>query len=155
MPGQIADAAGRDLGVLFGDGSVDVGRGEVEADQLLRVEPDSHGTLRPVQLCLADALGTTDFVHHMARQVIAQADVVEATVIGAEGHQHQEARRHLFHLQALLGHGLGQARLHHLEAVLHIDLGQLGVGARFEGGGDRCTAQAALGLEVQQVVGAV
>ena len=32
--------------------------------------------------------------------------------------------RHFLHLQALLGHGLRQARLYRLQTVLHIDLGR-------------------------------
>ena len=58
-------------------------------------------------------------------------------------------------MQALLSDRARQTRLDDLQAVLHIHLSQFRVGARLEGGGDGGAAQAALRLEVQQVVGTV
>ncbi|MNL25588.1 hypothetical protein D3C87_1470730 [compost metagenome] len=84
---QVADAAGRDLGVLRDDGGVDVGGREVESDQLLRVDPDAHRPFSAIQLRLADAVQTLDLVHHVARQIVAERHVVELAVAGGEGDQ--------------------------------------------------------------------
>jgi hypothetical protein len=86
---------------------------------------------------------------------IAERHVIELAVTGGQGHQQQEAGGDFLHLQALLRHGLGQARLHGLETVLHVNLGHLRVGARLKGGGDGGRTEAALGFEIQQVIGAV
>jgi len=152
---QITNTASGNLGVLRADRVVDVGRGQVETDQLLRVDPDAHGPFGAVQLRLAHAVQALEFVHYVAREVIAERYVIELAVTGGQGHQQQETRGDFFYLQALLGHRLGQAWLHGLEPVLHIDLGHFWVGAGLEGGGDGGRTQAALGFEVQQVIGAV
>ncbi|MNQ63970.1 hypothetical protein D3C85_783720 [compost metagenome] len=152
---QVADAAGRDLGVLRDNRGVDVGRGQVETDQFPRVEPNTHRPLGAVQRGLADAVQALDLVHHVTRQVITERHVVELAVAGGESDQQQEAGRDLLDRQTLLDHRLRQARLHRLEAVLHIDLGHFRVGAGLEGGGDGGAAEAALGFEIQQVIGAV
>ncbi|MCY1358516.1 hypothetical protein D9M69_450520 [compost metagenome] len=55
----------------------------------------------------------------------------------------------------MLDDRLWQARLHGFQAVLHIHLSQFRVSARLEGGLDGGAAQAALGFEIQQVIGAV
>ena len=52
---QVADRARGDLRVLRRDRGVDVGRRQVEADQLGRVDPDAHRALGAEQLRLADA----------------------------------------------------------------------------------------------------
>ena len=153
--GQVAEAARSDLGVLRRNSGIDVLRREVERNQLLRIDPDAHGPLRTIQLRLADAGQAADLVHHVARQKITQRGFVQARVLGGQGHQQEETSGHFLHLQALLGHGPGQSRLDDLQAVLHIHLGQFRVGPGLEGGGDGGAAQAALGLEIQQVVGTV
>ncbi len=101
---QVADAACRG-----GNRSADIGRGEVETHQLLRIDPDAQGTFGTIQLGLADPVETLDFVHHVARQVVAERGVVVLAVMGGEGCQQQETGGNLFHLQTLLGHGGGQA----------------------------------------------
>ncbi len=68
----------------------------------------------------------------------------------------QEAGGGLLGLDAEGQHGLRHARLGLLQTVLHVDLGQFGVGPRLEGDGDLGYAVGvAGGLEVQQVLGAV
>ena len=95
---------------MIGDRLIDVGRGEVETDQLLRVDPDAHGTLGAIQLGLADPVDALDFVHHVARKVIAEGDLIQrAGAVGSQGHQHQKARGNFLDLQALLNDRLGQA----------------------------------------------
>ncbi len=106
---QVTDTAGRHLGVLRSDGVDHVGGRQAQADQLARVDPDPHGPFRAVQLRFADAFETTHFVHHVARQVIAQGDLVQAAVRGGQGRQQQETGGDLLHLQALLGHRPWQA----------------------------------------------
>ena len=75
--GQVADGAGGHLRVLRADGRVDVGRRQVEALQLGRVDPDAHRALGAEQLRLADAGHALDFGQHVARRVVAQRDRVD------------------------------------------------------------------------------
>src|SRR3546814_5668151 len=53
--GRRAHAAGRDQHVLPADGGIDLGRAEVEAHQLVGVDPDAHGARRGEQLELPHA----------------------------------------------------------------------------------------------------
>ncbi|MNJ67950.1 hypothetical protein D3C77_641590 [compost metagenome] len=103
--GQVADAAGGDLGVLRGNGLVDVVGGEVEADQLLRVEPDPHGPLGTIQLRLADTFETADLVHDVTRQEVAQRYFIQGAILSGEGDHQQKTGGNFLNLQALLGDG--------------------------------------------------
>ena len=143
------------MSVLTGNRLIDIGRGEVKTNQLLWIDPDTHGTFCAIELGLAHAFDALDFVHHVAREVIAERDLIQRAVIGGQGHQHQKSGRHFFDLQTLLHHRLRQTRLHGFEPVLHIHLRHFGVNPRLERGGNGCAAQTALGFEVHQAVGAV
>ena len=95
---QITDAARRDLRVLIGNRLIDVCRGQVKADQLLRIDPDAHGPFGAIELGLAHAFDPLDFVHHVAGKVITERDLVQRAVMGRERHQHQKAGRHFLDL---------------------------------------------------------
>ena len=155
-PRQITDAAGRYLRVLAGNRFVDVRRCQVETNEFLRVDPDPHGPFRAILLSLADPFNALDLVHHVARQVVAEGNLIQpAARVCGQRYQHQEARGDFLHLQALLDNGLWQTRLHRFKAVLHVDLSHFRVGTRLERGRNAGTAQTALRLEIQQAVGAV
>ena len=55
----------------------------------------------------------------------------------------------------MLVHRLRKARLHHFQAVLHINLGHFRIGAGLERRLDRGAAETALGFKIQQVIGPV
>jgi hypothetical protein len=130
--GQLADLAGRHLGVLRADGGGHVGGGQVEALQLGRVDPDAHGALGAEQLGLAHAGQALDLGQHAARRVVAQRHRVPGRVVGRQDGEQQEVAACLVHAHALLRHGRRQARRGARQAVLHIHLGQVGVGAGLE-----------------------
>ena len=107
---QVADRARRDLRVLRADRGVDVGRRQVEADQLGRIDPDAHRALGAEQLRLADAGHALDLGQHVARRVVAQRDRVERRVVGREDREQQEVGARLVDAHALLRHRCRQAR---------------------------------------------
>ena len=153
--GRIAHAARGDLHVLLLDGLGEVAHGQPVGDQLGRIDPDAHGALGAEQLHAAHALDAPQLLDDIARHVVIECQLVELAARRDQAHQQQKARRGRLHLQAVLAHGLRQARLHGLDAVLHIHLGQLGVGAGLEGGLDLGRARGVhRGLEVQQVADA-
>ncbi|MNY05466.1 hypothetical protein D3C86_1381890 [compost metagenome] len=154
--GRRADAAARDQDVLARDGLVDLVHAQVEAHQLGGIHPDPHGARRREQLELAHAGHARDRVLHVARDVVGQRRLVQRPILGRQRHDHQEAGTGLLVLQALLLHGPGQLRYHVRHAVLHVNLSQVRVGARREGGGDGGRAVGiADRLVIDQALGAV
>jgi hypothetical protein len=75
--------------------------------------------------------------------IVAQRHRVEHRVVARTGCEEQEVRIRLVDPHALLHHGLRQARRRAPEAVLHVDLRQIGVGAGLEAQRD---AAGAVGL---------
>ena len=115
--------------VLCADGRDHVGRRQVVALQLGRVDPHAHRALRAEQLRLADAGNALDLGQHVARGVVAQRDRVILRVVGREDGEQQEVRARLVHAHALLRDHRRQTRRRTGQAVLHVHLGQIGVGA--------------------------
>ncbi len=155
---RAAEGTGRHLHVLRADGVVHVINGQAVANQLLRIDPHAHGRLGGEELQFADTGYPADFVVDTARRVVGQRrDIGVLVAIGvAQRIDQQEAGGGLLGLDAEGQHGLRHARLGLLQTVLHVDLGQFGVGPRLEGDGDLGYAVGvAGGLEVQQVLGAV
>ena len=128
--GDVADRARRDLRVLLRDRVVDGVHRHLVADQLGRIDPHAHRALGAEQLRLADAGDALDFRQHVARGVVAQRDRVVGRVVGGQDREQQEVRARLVHAHALLRHRRRQPRRGAREAVLHVDLGEVGVGAR-------------------------
>ncbi len=151
---QVAQRAGRDQCVLVADGVVDVGRRQLVADQLGRVDPDAHRALGAEQHGLADAGHALDFVEHVARDVVAQGDRVHLAVLRDQRGEQQEVGAGLVDLHALLRHRRRQARFHALEAVLHVHLRQRRIGAGLERHGDGGLAVTGLAdrLDIEQAV---
>ncbi|CRR26763.1 hypothetical protein PAERUG_P47_London_12_VIM_2_12_12_05141 [Pseudomonas aeruginosa] len=153
-----AEGAGRHLHVLPADGIAHVVDGEAEAHQLLRIDPDPHGRLGREELQLADARQAPQLVVDIARGVVAEGGGVAAlsAFLVAERIDQQETGAGLLDLQALGQHRLRHARLGFLQAVLHVHLGQVRIGARLEGDDDLGGAVGVVGrLEVEQALGAV
>ncbi len=139
----LTQGAGRDLGVLRPHRVVDVGRLQAKGHQLGRVEPDAHGTLGAEQLGLAHTGNALQLGLDEAGGIVAQADRVVGRVAAGQRHEQQEVRAGLVDAHALLHHRRRQARRGTRQPVLHLDLGQIDVGAGLEGGGD---GTAAVGL---------
>ena len=130
---QIAQRAGGDLRILGLDRGRDIGRSQLVADQLGRIDPDPHRAFGAEQLGLADARHALDFIQHVARHIIAQRHRIELAVCRRQRDEHQEVAARLGDLHALLRDRLRQARFDPLQAVLHVHRGQIGIGAGAEG----------------------
>ena len=107
---------------------------------------------------LADARQAPQLVVDIARRVVAEGGGVAAlsAFLVAERIDQQETGAGLLDLQALGQHRLRHARLGFLQAVLHVHLGQVRIGARLEGDDDLGGAVGVVGrLEVEQALGAV
>ncbi|MPM83804.1 hypothetical protein SDC9_130873 [bioreactor metagenome] len=154
--GQVAQGATGDLLVLRGNRCVDRCNRQTEALELGRIHPHAHGTTRCKQLCLAHAVQTLDFRHHIAVHVVGNIVTRSLSGLGLEGQNHQEVAHGLVHAHAQGLYDLRQAGQHAGEAVLHVHLGQIGVGARSKGDGQSAlTARRGGGFHIHQTLGAV
>ncbi len=139
-----AELAGRDLDVLFAHRAHDVAGSQAARRGLVRVDPDPHRVVAGAEHeGLADAGDARQLVFHPQRRVVAQVDRVVARVRRQQVHDHRQIRRHLFGDDPLQAHGLGQSRQGLVDAVLHLNLGEVGIGAGLEGHRDREDAVAA------------
>jgi hypothetical protein len=118
--GNVPQLAGRDLGVLCLDGGGHVGWDEVELVQLVGVEPDTQGILRPEELDLADAWESADGVLQAASHVVAEVASAKAAVLGYQGYHHQEVPRRFRDPHPLLLHLRRQHWRGQLQLVLHL-----------------------------------
>ena len=151
-----ADAAGGDLRVLRRYRLVDIVCRQSVADEFGRLEPDAKRTLGRIQRRAADAGNAPDFTEDVADHEVAEADLVEAAVGRGQRDDLQHRAGGLLDEDAFLDDGGGKPRLDALEAVLHIDRGLIGVGARHEVGGDLDLAKQVAGrFEIEDAGGAV
>ena len=134
--GLRADGAGGHLCVLRPDGCEDVVGRQPQPEHLVGIHPDAHGALRRKERRAADARNAADFTHHIAIEVVAEADRIGIAVGGSERDHEQEARAGLLDAHALLHHGLRQPRLDAANPVLHLDLRFADVRSRLEGRGE-------------------
>ena len=121
IAGLGADAAGGDLRVLRADRLGDVVGGEVEADQLGRIDPDAQRALGRIERGAADAGNAADLAQDVAHHEVAEPDLVEAAVGRAQRDDLQHRARSFLDQDALLHHRARQPRLDALDAVLHLD----------------------------------
>ena len=101
-----------------------------------RIDPDAKRALGGIERRPADARDAANFAQNVSHQEIAEPDLVEAAVGGAQRDDLQHCARGFLDQNALLNDGARQARLDALDAVLHLDRGRLGVGAGNEIGRD-------------------
>jgi hypothetical protein len=127
--GQIADRAGRDLGVLRADRRVHIGRGQVKSHEFGRIDPHAHRPFRAEQLRLANPGDALDLRQHVARRVVAQRDRIELGIVGRQDGEKEEIRARLVHAHPLLRHRLRQAGCRAGQPILHVHLRELRVGA--------------------------
>jgi hypothetical protein len=153
---QAAELAGGNLHVLRLNGAAHVHRGQLEAVELGRVEPDTHCVLRAEHLEVADTLGPRDRVLHVGDDVVGQVLTGQAAVFRHHADDHEEVAHRLGHADALLLHFLRQQGGGQLQLVLHLNLGDIRVNPLFEGNDD---LHAAVGVarrtDIAQAVEAV
>ena len=153
--GKSTELSGRDLRVLPRDGVRDVARHQGVFHQLVRVEPDAHGVVRPEQTCLADTGHPLQRVVQRAVDVVAEVVGAQPVVGGDESDDHQKAGRCLVDRDAVRLNHLRQLGGDELQFVLHLHLSDVGVGAALEGEGDRClSGRGRSGRHVVEVVDA-
>ncbi len=155
--GLLADATGGDLDVLLANGGDDVGGGQALGRDLVWVEPHAHRVVTGTKkLDLADAGQAGDRVLHLDRRVVADVDLVVAVVRREQVHDHREVGRALDRGDTEAADFLGQLGLRLGNAVLHLHLGVVQIGADLERDGERHHAVARrLRRHVERVLHAV
>ena len=154
--GQVAQSATRNLLVLRGDGCIDGCDRQPKALQLGRIDPDAHGAARSKQLGLTDAIQTLDFRHDIAVYIVGDVVTRGLPGCGLKSQNHQEVAHGLVDPHAKGLNHLWQAGQNTSEAVLHVYLSQVRVGA----GGKRdgqgtLTTRRCRGLHIHQTLRAV
>ena len=150
---QTTQLAAGHLGVLYPDGGIHVGGRQRKLRQPIRVEPDAHRVLGTELQHLADAIHAAQRFEHVRCDKIAQIRHAQAAIFGYERQHHQVGLADLVDLHALLRDFVRQQRQGGLQLVLHLHLGNIGVGAGLEGQRQlRVTGDVALGGHVQQAV---
>jgi hypothetical protein len=100
---------------------------------LARIEPDAHRVVaRAEDQDLPHAIDARQAILHVEERVVAQVRHVVALVRRDEVHDHREVRRALHRREAQAPHFLGQPRLGLRDAVLHLLLRLVGIGAELE-----------------------
>ncbi len=135
--GLAAQRAGRNLGILRLDGVGDIRRHQAEIVQLVGVHPDAHGILRAEHLDIADACDAAQRVHHLGCHEVGDIDIVVAVAVVINRHDQDEIGKRFGDSDTLLLHLGGQLRDRLLHLVLHLHLGDVGIGAGRESRGDR------------------
>ncbi len=145
--------AERHLGVLRLDGRLHITRGHLHPVEFVGIEPDPHGVLAAEQGDIPYPVQTTQRLLDVGDHIVRQIVVVHRAITGDEGRDHQEAAGGLLHPDPLLLHLLRQQRHRLLQLVLHLHLGNIGIGPRLEGEGHRHPPRGVrLGGHVEQVI---
>ena len=127
----LPDLAGAEQGVLAGDCVLDVGRRDPEGGHPVRVHPDAHRLVRHAEnLRLAGAVDPLDRIQHVDVGIVGHVLRAVAAVLVVDRDDHQRAGRFFLHRDAVLHHGIGELRHGEVHAVLHLHLGDVGVGVR-------------------------
>ncbi len=127
---------GGDLAVLFTDRGDHVGGSQVARSGLVRVQPDPQGVVAHAeQLHVTHAAQARQLILDVEQGVVGQVEHVVAFVRRGQVHDHGQVGRCLVHRDADPGHFFRQLGLGPGDAVLHLHLGVVQVGAQCEGDG--------------------
>ncbi len=150
-----ADLACRDFGVLGVDCVDHIVRNQRERGQPVRIEPYPHRVGRSENVDVAHTVDARQCVLDVRGQIVRHV-LVRTGVGGVEHADHQQhVRVRLGYRHALALHVLRQPRQGLLHAILHLDLGNVGVGALGERHRDvRTAARIGARAEVEQAVDA-
>ncbi|MNS26849.1 hypothetical protein D3C72_587850 [compost metagenome] len=149
-----AQLAGGHLAVLFADRSHHITGGEVARSGLVRVQPHAQRVVAHAeQLHIAHAAQARQLVLDVEDGVVGQVEHVVAVVRRGQVHDHGQVGRGLVDGDTDAGHFLWQLGLGTGDAVLHLHLGVVQVGAQGKGDGQRQLAvSGGLGGHVQHVL---
>ena len=135
---RLVKHAGCDLHVLPLQRQHDVVGGEANRLHSIRIEPDAHGVIaRSEHDDRADAVDARDCVRDLERSVVGDEQRVARFVGRIQVHDHHQVGRALVHRHADVAHIGRQARLRDSDAVLHLHLGNIEIGADVKGDRDR------------------
>ena len=131
---QRAEAAGRDGAVLRGNRSGYVSGREVIAAQFFRIKPDAHRGFRAKEADATDTVNPLQFGDDIALSVVAHFAHSQAGILAAlQGNDHEEVGTLFADGDAVLRHRTGQAGCYLRHGILHVDLGDVFIGAGDEG----------------------
>ncbi len=154
---RLVEHAGRHLHVLALQRADDIARRQVERLQPIRIEPDAHRIIAAAEHGdRADALDAAEHVDDIDAGVIGNEQGV-ARIVGREQmHHHHQVGRGLGHGHADVADIGRQARLRDGDAVLHLHLRRIEIGAELEGhrNGEAAVARRIRG-DVEHVLDAV
>ena len=131
---QRAERTGRNLHVLCTDGGGNVGKGEIEVLQFLRVYPNTHGAFCCKQTHCAHAFNTLQFGHDVAFGIVGH--FFQILGLRRECHHHQEVGAGFGYVYTVLLHGSRQAGQHFVQFVVHFQLRHAFIGIGSEGKGN-------------------
>ena len=131
---RLVQHAGRDLHVLRLQRVRDVAGGEAERLQPVGIEPDAHRIVAPAERRdRADAVDAVELVDHLGGGVVRDEQRVARLVGRIEVHDHHQVGRALRRGDADVAHVGRHARQRDRDAVLHLHLRDVEVGAEVEG----------------------
>ena len=138
--GRGADAADRSLYVLAFDNLHNVRTGQPQRRQLFRFQPDAHAVLRTENLHVADTVHPRQRIFQIGVGIVAQIEVVISVLRRTQRQKRQHVGHLGIHLQPLLLNNFRQLRHHLVQAVLHLHLGNVRIGADVKGDRQLVTA---------------
>jgi hypothetical protein len=134
---RLIEHARRDLHVLPHQRQRHVDSGHAERFQPLRIEPDPHRIVAATEhRDRSDAVDAGERVLDLERREIGNEQRVARTVRRIKMHHHHQVGRALAHRDADVAHVGGQARRRGGDAVLHLHLRDIEIGAEVEGDGN-------------------
>ncbi len=147
---RLIENAGGDLDVLALQRVGDVGRGQAERLQTIGIEPHAHGIVaRAEHRDRADAVDARDRIGHFKRGVVGNEQRIARLVRRIEVHDHHQVGRRFLHRDADVAHVGRQPRRGDGDAVLHLHLRNVEIGAELEADRDR---EAPVGRRVRRHV---
>ena len=140
---RLIQDAGRDLDVLALQGERHIVGGQPERLQLGRIEPDAHGIVAAAEHGdRAHAVDSSEHVLDLQRRVVGDEEIAARFIRRNKMHDHHQVGRAFGHRHADVAHVGRQARLGDRDAVLHLHLRDVEIGADVERHLDRETAVA-------------
>ena len=131
--GRLADATDGELLVLLAHRVGHVSGRDAELRHAVRAQPDAHGIVRhPEDRGLVRTIDALDGIQHIDVGVVRHVVRIVTLVRREQGDDQHEALGGLLDDDRLCGDRGGKLGRGPLHAVLHIDLGQLGIGALLE-----------------------
>jgi hypothetical protein len=151
--GQAPDLARGDLGILRLDRRNHVTRHQRQAGQTLRIEPDPHRMGRSEHIDVADAGNARQGILDVRRERVGHVHVGALVGVVIDRDDQQRVGVRLGDANALLLNLLRQAADRLLDLVLHLHLGNVGVGplGEYRRDADR-PARARRRAEIEEIV---